>query len=176
MHVMGELAQVYRLDPTRAMTAGLLHDSARDLKVEHQLALAEEAGMMLSHPCERHPVYLHALVGAYLVSKELGITDGLILDAISTHSYAGNGDNLENLFSRCLRAADILAPIHEWKGKEKLRRVVWAGRMDEAALLQSGWLIEFFEQRGIPVHPNLMESYETLSAKLGVDDSFFERW
>jgi len=176
MHVMGELAEIYALDRTRAMTAGLLHDAARDLELERQLALVEEAEITLSYSCERHPVYLHALVGAYLVSKELGITDDLILDAISTHSYAGSRDDLDGLFSRCLRAADILAPIQEWKGKERLKSVVYAGRMDEAALLQGAWLIEFFQERGIPVHPNLVKSFEALSAKLGVGDSFFERW
>ncbi len=29
--------------------------------------------------------------GAYLVAKELGITDRLVLEAIAAHSYAGNG-------------------------------------------------------------------------------------
>ena len=176
MHVMGELAVIYSLDRSRAMTAGLLHDAAKDLEPERQLALAEEAEIMFSHPCERHPIYLHAPMSAYLVSKELGITDSLILDAISAHSYAGDGDHSDALFSRCLRFADILAPSKEWKGMRKLKSVVYAGRVEEAALLQSGWLIEYFREESIPIHPNLLNDYQALSARLGVMNSFFERW
>lgn len=176
MHVMGELAVAYSLDRSRAVTAGLLHDAAKDLEPERQLALAEEAGITFSHPCERQPVYLHAQVSAYLISKELGITDGLILDAISAHSYAGDGDHFDALFSRCLRFADILAPSKEWKGMRKLKSVVYAGRVEEAALLQSGWLIEYFREQDIPIHPNLLNGFHALSARLGVTNSFFERW
>ena len=176
MNVMGELSKVYQLDRTKARMAGLLHDAARDFELQQLLTLADEAKITISHPCEQHPVYLHALVSAYLVSKELGITDKLVLDAISTHSYVDAGDNFNALFSRCLRAADILSPVQEWRGMRKLKSIVYAGRIEEAALLQSGWLVEYFEEQGIPVHPNLAKSFQVLSAKLSVTDSFFERW
>jgi len=176
MQVMAELTPIYSLDRAQAMTAGLLHDSARDLSSEYQLALVEEAGIELLDPCEQHPVYLHALVGAYLVAKELGITDRLILDAIAAHSYAGNGHNIDAPLSRCLRFADILAPIQEWKGMKKLRSVVYARRTDKAALLQCGWLIEYFQEQRVPVHPNLARQYQALVSKLAITESFFDRW
>ncbi|MBI5567756.1 MAG: bis(5'-nucleosyl)-tetraphosphatase (symmetrical) YqeK [Chloroflexi bacterium] len=176
MEVMGELSEIYQLDNPQALTAGLLHDAARDLTPQRLLALADDAGIQLSHPCEQHPVYLHALVSAYLISKELDVTDRLILDAISAHSYIDRGNNFDVPLAQCLRAADILAPVREWTGMKKLRSVVYAGRMEEAALLQSGWLVEYLEEQGIPVHPNLAKRFQTLSAQLNVADSFFERW
>jgi len=175
MWVMAELSPIYSLDRVQAMTAGLLHDAARDLSHEEQLALAEEAGIELRDPCERHPVYLHALVGAYLVSRELGITDRLILDAIASHSYAGNGYNFNTPLSLCLRFADILAPSQEWKGMTKLRSVIYARRIDEATLLHCRWVIEYFQGHRIPVHPNLTKQYQTLLSKLAVTEVFFER-
>jgi predicted HD superfamily hydrolase involved in NAD metabolism len=75
MRVMAELAEIYSLDCAKAMTAGLLHDAAKDLNLTHQLALAEEAGIEFHHPCDKLPVYLHGPVGAYIVSEELGIKD-----------------------------------------------------------------------------------------------------
>jgi HD superfamily phosphohydrolase YqeK len=150
--------------------------SARDLSTEYQLALLEEAGIELHAPCERHPVYLHALVGAHLVAKELGITDRLILDAIAAHSYAGRGHNMDAPLSQCLRFADILAPIQEWKGMKKLRSAVYARRTDKAALLQCGWLIEYFQEQRVPVHPNLARQYQALLGRLAVTESFFDRW
>ena len=176
MKVMADLSEVYRLDSAKAMMAGLLHDAARDFTSLQLLTTAGEAKIKFSHPCEQHPVYLHAPVSAYLVSKELGVTDQLVLDAISTHSYVNTRDNFDVLFCWCLRAADILAPVQEWKGMRKLKSIVYAGRMEEAALLQSGWLIEYFEEQSIPVHPNLVKKFQALSAKLSVTNSFFARW
>lgn len=175
MQVMAELSPIYSLDRAQAMTAGLLHDAARDLNSEYQLVLAEEAGINWCDPCERHPVYLHALVGAYLVAKELGITDCLILDAIAAHSYAGDGHNFDAPLSRCLRFADILAPSQEWQGMKKLKRVVYARRTEEAALLQCAWLIEYFQEQRVPVHPNLARHYQALLSKVTVTESFFAR-
>jgi len=176
MHVMTELAEIYSLDRTQALTAGLLHDAAKDLEPEQQLALVEEAGLELHHPCERHPVYLHAPASACLVSKEFGITDRLLLDAISTHSYAGDAPNFDSLLARCLRSADILAPTHAWNGMQKLKSVVYAGRLEEAALLQVAWLIEYFHELNIPIHPNLSSNLHEATMKLAVSDGFFERW
>ena len=176
MHVMSELAEVYSLDPTRAAVVGLLHDVAKDLKAKQQIELAEEMGIELSYPCERHPQYLHGPVSAYLVWKECGVTDELMLDAISTHTYYGDGVNLDLSLAWSLRFADLLAPSREWVGMRKLKTVVYRGEMEEAALLQSRWVIELFEEIGIPIHPNLVRVFRELSAKLGVDSSFFERW
>jgi predicted HD superfamily hydrolase involved in NAD metabolism len=175
MRVMAELTPIYSLDPAQAMTAGLLHDAARDLSGEDQLALAEEAGIELCDPCEQHPVYLHALVGAYLVARELGIADRLILDAIAAHSYARIGHNFDGPLSQCLRFADILAPSQEWLGMKKLKCVVYARLAEEAALLQCGWLIECFQEQRVPVHPNLARQYQVLGTKVTVTESFFER-
>jgi predicted HD superfamily hydrolase involved in NAD metabolism len=173
---MGELAEIYGLDHAQAMTAGLLHDAAKDLPPERQLALAEEANIEFSHPCERHPVYLHAPLGAYVASRDLGVRDGLVLEAIASHSYIGNGANFDAPFSWCLRFADLLAPVQEWQGMDKLKNMVYAGRSNEAALLQCRWLIEYFQEFDVPVHPSLEGKFVSLAARLGVDDSFFERW
>ncbi len=176
MRVMGELAEIYTLDATQAMTAGSLHDAAKDLSPEQQLALAEEAGVHFFDPCERHPVYLHAPASAYLISRELKIMDTLILDAISAHSYSLDGARSETDFSRCLRAADVLAPSRQWLGMKKLKSVVYSGHIEQAALLQTGWLLEYFGEIGVPIHPVLQKTFQVLSTKLRVTDSFFERW
>lgn len=176
MEVMRDLAAIYSLDRVRAMTAGLLHDAARDLEPEAQLALVEEAGIALLYPCERHPVYLHALAGAHLVSSAFGIRDELTLDAIAAHSYAGRGHRSDGLFCRCLRAADLVASTHEWNGRKRLKSVVYAGRIDEASLLQCRWLIEYLQEQQIPVHPKLANRYQVLSTALDVSKSFFDRW
>jgi predicted HD superfamily hydrolase involved in NAD metabolism len=165
MEVMGELAEIYSLDHTRAVTTGLLHDAAKDLGPERQLALAEEAGIELHCPCDRDPLYLHGPVGAYLISRELGVMNPLILDAIATHTYYRNGANFHTPFFWCLRFADVLEPGRswDWKRLNEFRCAVYAGRMEEAALLHSEWLIGWFPDIGIPVHPNMIRCFQELS-------------
>jgi putative nucleotidyltransferase with HDIG domain len=93
MQVMEELAQVYSLDRDKAVLAGLLHDAAKDLAPARQTALVEEGGIEIRHACEGDwDHYLHGPVGAYFIYKELGVTDTLILDAVSMHTYYGDGE------------------------------------------------------------------------------------
>jgi predicted HD superfamily hydrolase involved in NAD metabolism len=175
MHVMGELTDIYHLDRAQALQAGLLHDAAKDLSIESQLALAEEAQLEFHYECEHHPVYLHAPVGAYVVARDLGVTDELVLDAIATHSDSGDKLESDVRFQWCLQAADILAPVAPWHGMQKFKAIVYTGQLDEAALLRCGWLKEYFRQANIPIHPNLERKYQTLVARLKVPEDFFER-
>ena len=182
MQVMGDLAGVYRLDREKALTVGLLHDAAKDLDPPQQMTLMEEAGVEIRCDCDKDWVYyLHGPVGAYLVQKELAIQDPLILNAIAMHTYYGYGDGFDEPMTWCVRFSDILEPGRDWSavkwlrnGLERLRTVVYAGRLEEGALLQTGWLLEWFEEDGLPIHPNLRLSYENLSTKLKVDHTFLE--
>ena len=181
MQVMEELAEVYALDRDTAVLVGLLHDAAKDLAPAQQTALMRESGIELHHACESDwGLYLHGPAGAYLIRKQLGISDALILDAIAMHTYFGGGKNFDAPINWCLRFSDILEPNRDWRdvrllrrGVRKLREIVYAGRLDEGALLQTGWLIEWFEEEGKPVHPNMERVYHELSAKLEVPPDFF---
>jgi HD superfamily phosphohydrolase YqeK len=120
-------------------------------------------------------MYLHGPVGAYLVQTELGVDDPLIINAIKTHTSHGELPDGQMRFAWCLRFADILAPVKPWPGMEKLRRKVYAGQFEEAKLLFSAWVIEYFLASGIPVHPNFRHNAAALSAQLRVSPDFYER-
>lgn len=181
--VMGELAQVYALNRERAVTMGLLHDAAKDLTPPQQAEIISQANIEICYECElNYALYLHGPVSAYVVQHELGIADEAILDAIEMHTYYGNKATFDDPICWCLRFADILEPNRTWSGVRwlrdnvsRLRDVVYAGRMAEGALLQSGWLVKWFTEAGMPVHPNMQRVYRELSAALQVDDSFLEQ-
>jgi predicted HD superfamily hydrolase involved in NAD metabolism len=175
MRVMTDLVEIYGLEPEQATTVGLLHDAAKDLSQEQLLALAQEGAMVLADPCDWHPVYLHALVGAYLVQRDLDISDPDVLRSIAAHSYARDGLTGNNRLLNCLRVADILAPVEAWEGMQKLERRIYAGRLEEAALLHCGWSIDYFRQAGVPIHPNLLREFSSLSTRLAVGEKFFDR-
>jgi hypothetical protein len=58
---------------------------------------------------------------------------------------------------------------YRWKGEPK--EMVYAGRLEEAALYETRLLIRWFGENGTPVHPNIMQVREHLSAKLGADQT-----
>ena len=155
---------------------GLLHDVAKDFQPEQLVDLVKEAGIKIHHPCDWNPLYLHGPASAYLVRRELGVADPVILDAISMHTYYGGGTDFSVPMLWCLRFADLVEPTREWQGVEKLREMAYAGEMERGALLQTGWLIEWLEQNGTPVHPNMHRVHQELLSRLGVDDGFFRRW
>ena len=175
MRVMADLVDIYGLDRDQALTAGLLHDAAKDLNQAQLLALANEGGIELTDPCDRHPVYLHALVGAYLVQRDLDISDQVVLRAIAAHSYARDGLAGDTRLLNCLRVADILAPVEAWEGIQKLKRWVYADQLEEGSLLHCGWSIDYFREIGVPLHPNMQREFMALSSKLAISDTFFDK-
>jgi predicted HD superfamily hydrolase involved in NAD metabolism len=180
MQVMGELAEVYGLDREQSLTAGLLHDIAKDIPPDRQAALEREAKVELHFHCDRnYHFYLHGPIGAYLAKKELNIDDPLVLDAIGSHTYYGNGGNYHAPISWCLRFADILEPNRDWslvrwlgKNMDRFTETVYSGELKTGAFLQTGWLIRWFEEDGMPIHPNMRRVYRELSVELNLDDSF----
>jgi predicted HD superfamily hydrolase involved in NAD metabolism len=180
MGVMEELAPVYGLHPEKARAAGLLHDAAKELAPDRQAQIEAQAG--IERRCEQDNnfhLYLHGPVGAHLVKKELGIHDPDILDAIAFHTYYGYGENFDAAMTWCLRFADVIEPARDWhnirwlrKNAGRLAEVAFAGHLKEGAFLQSGWLIKWFEEDGIPVHPNMYRVFGALSRELGKDETY----
>ena len=72
----------------------------------------------------------------------LGVADEEVLEAIAAHSCAGERLNLEGLLSHCLRAADLAGTVRHWQGRDKLKQLIYAGRIEEASLLQCASVIE----------------------------------
>lgn len=179
MQVMGELAKVYGLDEGKATTIGLLHDAAKELQPARQAELLEEANIEIRHECDNNfHLYLHGPIGAYLVNKELGVNDPIVLDAITFHTYYGYGSNFHAPICWCMRFSDILEPNRDWSNVSWLRDnvnrltdVVYSGRWEEGAFLLTGWLIKWFTEAGMPTHPNAVQSYHKFSNYLGLDDS-----
>lgn len=179
MQVMGELAPVYGLDREQAMTSGLLHDAAKDFSPEQQEAGHRACGYQIKYPVERdYNLYLHGPVCAYVVETEHGVTDRLILNAIKTHT-AVDGEDFDHPLSWCLRFSDLLEPNRDWrnvpwlaKGLPRLRDAAFGGRLDEAALLQYGWVNEWFTAFGFPVHPNFALIAARQMQRLKIDAGF----
>jgi HD superfamily phosphohydrolase YqeK len=119
-------------------------------------------------------LYLHGPVGAYYVQKELGVSDPIILDAIYRHTWVGKIEEFESPLVWCLRFSDILEPNRRWndtarkirEGEPRLRQAVFAGQLEEGALILAEILIDFMEDVGSLVHPNYYRMRRELSIRL----------
>ena len=82
------LAQRHGIDPRKARLAGLLHDLARLYSPERLVAECEARGLPIDIAERRHPVLLHAKLGAAIASERFEVRDPHVLSAIEKHTTA----------------------------------------------------------------------------------------
>jgi predicted HD superfamily hydrolase involved in NAD metabolism len=164
MQMMGQLASIYDMDKTAALTSGILHDIAKEFPADELLKLAHENHIGLRSEYDKIPLFLHGPIGACYIARTWGVTDPIVLDAISRHSYFGDGVALAPSFCWCLRLADLMEPSRDWEElRKQLQPVVYAGALGEAAYLLMRWIIPFHEAASLPVHPNMRRVFHELS-------------
>lgn len=165
MQVMSELTPIYTLEEEKALYAGLLHDAAKDLTPQQQVHVVQEGRLEIDDPtAQDYSLYLHGPAGAFVVARDLGVTDPLVLDAIAMHTWCVEGPNFHDPLVWCLRFADLLEPYRNWDGRAqliregtpRLRELVYAGKLYEGAVFQSVLVERFFSANGWPVHPNFV--------------------
>jgi predicted HD superfamily hydrolase involved in NAD metabolism len=167
MQVISELAPIYDLDKTMAMVAGILHDIAKEFTPGELIKQANENNISFRTEYDKYPLFLHGPIGACYISQELGISNPIIIDAISRHSYFGDGIAQSTAFCWCLHFADMLEPSRDWDDlKSQLKPLVYAGKMGEGACYLMQWIIPFHESASLPVHPNIRRlAHELLTLK-----------
>jgi predicted HD superfamily hydrolase involved in NAD metabolism len=172
--VMGELAGIFDLDRKIAEIAGILHDAGKDLDTKTWQQVLAEEDIKLIYPCDRnYLLYLHGPVGAALVHRKLGIRDPLLLAAIESHTSYGNSAYFDHPLCWCLRFADVLEPTRSWeqepfmrKRVDKLRNLVYGGKMAEGVVYQTGLLMRWFEIKDFPIHPNMRQANLHFSTRI----------
>jgi len=177
MREMRRAAEIYKLDKALAEKAGLLHDAAKDMPLAEQIRWLEQYdpdSLRHNESCP-HEIYFHGPVGAILVSKALGCAVPEMLDAIRCH--AGNYEQADEsrTLSRCLLVADVLAPVKNYFGRRKLQMLFYAGDLNGSELLMSVWVVEYFTQINVPIHPAYAKKIDRLTKRLNPPPSFFDR-
>ncbi len=74
-----ELAEIYNVDKEKASLAGLIHDCAKNLPKKEMLSYLNQIDIPIDEIIIRHPVLLHAPLGAKIAKDKFGITDEEIL-------------------------------------------------------------------------------------------------
>ncbi len=160
----GRLARAHGEDPSAARTAGMLHDLARLYGPERLLAECEARSLPIDDFERRHPVVLHARLGAELAREQFGVTDEATLNAIRRHTVgAAEMTRLDAI----LYLADALEPGRDFPEREALEVLSFSdldGAM--AALLRN--TVSHLHKRRLEAAPQTfaaLRAYETLERR-----------
>ena len=113
LHVLGvqftcaSLAMKYHANIEKAQIAGMLHDCAKHLDDEMQLAECMKYGINISEVERKVPALLHSKLGAYYAKTIYGVEDEEILNAIIYHT---TGRPNMALLEKILYVADYIEP------------------------------------------------------------------
>lgn len=86
MYTSAALAMAYHYDLKKAMTAGLLHDCAKNVPNDKKLELCKKHHIETTDIERENPFLLHAKVGAWIAKKKYDVKDEEVLHAIKVHT------------------------------------------------------------------------------------------
>lgn len=157
-----ELAKHYGEDEQKAYVCGILHDVMKNASDEEQLEIIEKSGEKMTQLERVNKKLWHAISGAGYIKIVLKITDEEIISAVRCHTTAkANMTTLEKI----LYIADYISEDRDFDGVDDMRKKAFSN-IDEAVLEGTRFSIETLAKRGMPIHPNTVEAYNEMCAKL----------
>lgn len=158
----GDLAKIYGADEEKAYFAGLLHDIAKNMPKEEQLALMEKGGIKLTEEEKNNPALWHAMAGECYLRCEMGITDIEILGSVRYHTTGKKG---MTLLEKIIYIADYISAERNYPDVDVMRDLSMNHSLEKASLYS---LIYTFNKQtklqGI-IHPDSVEYYNELLMK-----------
>lgn len=162
-----ELALLYGADPAKARLAGLLHDCARNMPNNILLKRAETSGILVNDIERRHPVLLHAPVGAIVARQEYGVDDPEILSAIRWHTTGGPDIAL---LDHIVFLADYIEPGRAFDGVEKLRTLARQSFSEALLAAYDATIGYIIAERGL-LHISTVEGRNAILTKMNTDEA-----
>lgn len=143
------LAQAHGVDSQQARLAGMLHDLARLYDANRLLEESRKRGIPIDDYALRHPIVLHAAVGAEIARERFGVNDEAVLSAIRKHTLA---DGAMSELDCVLYLADGLEPGREFAERDELFALSMRDlRAGMRATLRSS--VEYLRSRSLPLAP-----------------------
>ena len=157
-YTAANLAMIHGVDIEKALTAGMLHDCAKCMSFEKQMAVCTKNHVQLSEAeaMEDSPL-IHAKAGSMLAKTKYGITDEDILNAISYHT---TGRPEMSLLEKIVYIADYIEPGR--KNAENLpqvRRLAYQN-LDDCMRKILGHTLEYLAHKGGRTDTMTQRTYE----------------
>jgi len=155
-----QLASKYGADEKKTELAAIFHDYAKFRSKEEmkQIIIQEK---MPEELLDYNSELWHAPVGAFLVEKEVGITDSDVIEAIRYHT---SGRPEMTVLEKIIYVADYIEPGRVFPGVDEVREL--ANQDLDQALLQSIQnSIVFLVKQKRAVFPLTLQTYNNLVNK-----------
>ena len=164
VHSLGVAAEALRLarlhgaDAPRAWLAGILHDCAKGIPTDRQVAECDRLGVALDPDTRALPQVVHGFLGERLARTDYGVEDGAVLRAIRLHTVGGPG---MTALDKTVFLADGTEPGRHYQGVELVRAAAERG-LDEAIRVFLDGQFAYLASRGGAVHPATLRLREEL--------------
>ncbi len=157
-YTAANLAMVHGEDVEKALIAGMLHDCAKCMRYEKQLAVCEKNHVCLSgvESAKGSPL-IHAKAGSVLAKTKYGVTDENILNAICYHT-TGRPDM--SLLEKIIYIADYIEPGRRHaQNLPQIRRLAYQD-LDACMCKILSDTLTYLTQKGGQVDPMTQKAYE----------------
>lgn len=134
-----KLAEFYHYDSSKAETAGLVHDCARDIDRSLQVKYLAEEGINADDLTLSVKELLHGPAAVHICRSVFGIEDEEILMAVRYHT---TGREDMSLLEKIIYLSDFIEPGRSFDGVEELRRLAFED-LDRALLLAFNLSIKY---------------------------------
>jgi len=154
------LAEQFGANKEKAYLAALLHDCARGLNSEEQIAYCNDNDIILDEYMKTDINPVHALVGADMARKHFKINDAEVLAAIRRHAI---GDENMTLLDKILFVADGIEPSRAGNDAQEAREIAKYSLDKAVALVMI--TIKSYYLKGKPMHPNSIKMLGEINSK-----------
>ena len=153
------LAERFGADKEKAYLAALLHDCARGLDFEQQIAYCHENGIELDDYMQNDINPVHALIGADMAKRRFGINDKEILEAIFRHA---TGCEDMTLLDKIIFVADGIEANRDGDDADEARKAA-EKNLNEA--LVPVMRIKTYYLKGRSLHPDSVKMLKKFCSK-----------
>ena len=152
------LAECWGADPSKAKTAGLLHDIMKNTDPKNQLIFLREFGIILKQEEKAAFPIWHSFSGALYAEKVLGITDQEIIDSIRYHT---TGRANMTLLDKVIFMADLTSSDRNYPDVDFVRELS-EENLDASLLYGIEFVIGDLLAKGNVLHPDTVGCYNWL--------------
>ncbi|MDI6675697.1 bis(5'-nucleosyl)-tetraphosphatase (symmetrical) YqeK [Bacillus wiedmannii] len=152
-----ELAKLYGVDEKKAEVAAIFHDYAKCRAISEMEEIIKSEDLLKDLLCYNKELW-HAPVGAYLVEKEVGITDPEILQAITYHT---SGHEKMTMLDKVIYVADYIEPGRKFPGVEEARKLAYTD-INQALLFALKRTIQFLMEKNQTIYPLTFQTYNAV--------------
>lgn len=162
MYTAASLAMQHGEDMKKTMIAGILHDCGKFCPIDEQITLCNEYQLQLTKSELEIPALIHAKLGTYLAEHEYGITDQVILDAITYHT---TGRPEMTPIEQIVYLADYMEPGRKQiPGLNAVRKTAFSN-LDEAVCMTAESTLTFLRKSGRKVDSMTEKTYHYYKKK-----------